>query len=71
LISLEGAGHNNVECDYMASLLTALQAFFVHLESRRREEEERQERSGKDKKGHTDADTDDSSSDDNEDEPEQ
>jgi hypothetical protein len=71
LISLEGAGHNNVECDFMAPLLSALQAFFVHLEDQRREDEQNESRK-RGKKKVEDSDTDsDYSGDDNENETKQ
>jgi hypothetical protein len=70
LISLEGAGHNNVECDFMAPLLSALQAFFVHLENQRQEDEQHESRKRGKKVEDSDTDSDDSG-DDNENETKQ
>ncbi|ELR13238.1 alpha/beta hydrolase, putative [Acanthamoeba castellanii str. Neff] len=64
----KGAGHNNVECDFMAPLLSALQAFFVHLEAQRQEDEQQESRKrGKKKVEDTDSDDSDDSDDSGED----
>ena len=59
LVSLDGAGHNNVECDFMPSLLGSLQDFFVHLESQRREDEQESDTEYQSKARKDDSDSDD------------
>lgn len=41
LVSLEEAGHNNVEADYMDELLTSLNDFFLHLEKLQPDDDQR------------------------------
>jgi pimeloyl-ACP methyl ester carboxylesterase len=47
LLSLEGAGHNNIECDFMDQLLAGLDQYFKFLRERRRTKSFSMETKGK------------------------